>query len=238
MGPLTPDARPDPCRGWTPEELAALDHTELVAVVQRDLLLAPKGSTADQLEDQVLATQTTGAVRGVICWADLGDGDVVLYDPDRAAQLRQVVDTIEALSSWGDVKQLVERAADDEGSDGFAREVVLNRIGALWEGGWLDDAPGVEEVDPNTITDTHALLRYVPPETPFALDNEEFLLADPSEPEQMGVPLLVERRYYADRANVISTWRSVSLEDLEAVRETLAAIGWRLEQGHLDDLPT
>ena len=67
-------------------------------------------------------------------------------------------------------------------------------------------------------------------------DDGEPTLIDAFDPGPLGVPNEL-RRFYVTQYGNMSTWLAPSSADLPEIRRVAEGLGWRLEEGDLEDVP-
>ena len=235
------DTPPDgviPGSPWTPEELAGRDPDYLQAILTVDLQSVPRsGSKRSALRNQILAEQDVRRHRGTLRWVEHGPDEVLLYEAGHARFGRQVVNVLDSIGCWGDLKLLARRKS-------AAAKWVLNAVWELWDplNPWElgIEVDAVDEEVLIDVADINELLQIFPPEMPFGLSNEngdgDFVFINPFDWRQMGVPLLLYERYYVEHSTMMSTWDSVPSGYLPFVEQSAEAIGWALAVGTRSDL--
>jgi hypothetical protein len=69
-----------------------------------------------------------------------------------------------------------------------------------------------------------------------AADDGEQTLIDAFDPGPLGVPQEL-RRFYVMQYGMMSRWSAPMSADLPEIRRVAEGIGWRLEEGSMDELP-
>jgi hypothetical protein len=221
---------------WTPGELRPLSVAELRCVLTQDLWVEPPCNTPTALRDQILAEQARQSRRGTIYWITHGVDQVILYEHSAARRACRLVAALASIACWGDLAHLVKRE-DPAGEE--ALEYVWDECCGEFGNEDLGIPDGFDPQE-SRIASGRALLGVVPPETPLHVANRTedggFRFIDPYDPLQMGVPRLAIDRHAVERLDAAG-YRNVVLErHLDFVRNTLAALGWRLSRGREEDL--
>ena len=73
-------------------------------------------------------------------------------------------------------------------------------------------------------------------ESSEATDDGEPTLIDAFDPAALGVPNEL-RSFYVTQYGNMSTWLAPSSADLPEIRRVAEGLGWRLEEGDLEDVP-
>ena len=162
-------------------------------------------------------------------------GDLILYQRDAAARGKQLLRVAGSVHTWGDVRRVISKEPPD------VRATLVERLWTQWHDEDRSELFGVDPDDAKNLglRGPDDLARFADND-PCTVDpadgNGEPALADPFEPEEMGVPDQLHD-LYAEHSTMVSHWFLPTIDDLAEIRRRLAAMGWALEEGSLDDLP-
>lgn len=174
-----------------------------------------------------------------IRWAQYDHEDVLLYEPTAAAKGRAIVELAQRIHTWGDFR----RALAEEPAD--LVQPIADLVWERWENclyeyfGLSDEQAESERFA--SVNDISSLASAFDqddgcPADPMSGDGEPEL-ADPFDPQTMGIPAEVGAEFYVERSNMVSSWSACPVTNLPAVEERLRQLGYRLEKGDLSNLP-
>lgn len=225
---------------WTSDELVQLSDSELLDVIERDLRSSPEqGASRADLIDHVLAHQAASSQRGIVYTAPAFGEGWLLFERDTELRVREALDRIEAVTTWGEVRDLM--------AHGDLAGALL--MGCLPEEpmiSWMSDA--LEATGAAVLSsglsdeDARQSLFLIPPQTPVALpnmldDGGGFVFANPMDPRAMGVPEIVVRRYCIEQRDYEEFALVLPEEHAMAAQTTLDALGWQLLESPGGRLP-
>lgn len=174
-------------------------------------------------------------VARVLKFVDRG-GDVILYEPGAALQAQLILGLAGSVSTWGDLRRLPANNPPDLVDpirdyleDEWAFGAGASKFGIDEENEDLSEPRSLDEVS-TTFPDDREL------SIPVTEDGGDKLFMDPFDPACMGVPKELHR-YYVDQSTMSSTWFAPRSEDLPEIRRVAEGLGWRVEEGSLEDLP-
>jgi hypothetical protein len=219
----------DPASGWSPNDLEGLSAYHLSKILEMDLRTVPRGTSPEDLQQQILDEQEIHRRRGRLEWFVDEQGRVILYEPKRAQMVGAVIECLYDIGEWGDVVRL----SKERGS--VAREAF--GVIAGWHH-WLK----ISDEDLRLLEDagiTHELfldtplgdlLSKIPEDTPVEFvqrdDTGEPLVYNPFDPIDLGVPRLIDERYPSNPDAWCGGPVGIARNLLPFVRKTARAIGW------------
>jgi hypothetical protein len=166
-----------------------------------------------------------------IDWAD----NLILYDPRVAARAKEILNLVQSVSTWGDLRRL----------QATSPELVDQIIARLWDqwdsgdGAW-EFGCDLDDPDVPTAKDMDAFLAAFPDEQPLTVEivngDGEPILMDPFDPVAMGVPEALHR-YYVEHSTMVSSWFAPTIEDLDEIRRVAEDLGWTVGEGDLSEVP-
>lgn len=223
-------------RPWTIAEPNEIPPSWLPQIHRLDLAteIVPS-ENEDDLKNLIVTEQANRRYRGTLRWVPHGSAEIILYQPHAARHARYVVRLAEQVDEVADLQRLLRRDPD-------VGQLVLDHIWDRWTNGWTSEFGVDDATEPpwNSVGAVEELIALLPADAPCGISNStddgDYVFFDPFDPVQMRVPLLIVHRFVVDQANMVSSWQSVPREDLDGVRSSLNAIGWRLSPGKAADV--
>jgi hypothetical protein len=164
------------------------------------------------------------------------ESDLILYEPEAAARALSTLFLADSVSTWGDLRRLRSSEPAD------LVDPILDHLWEEWADGAGASTFGLDEDDPDLREPKsfEDLSGIFPDDQELSIrvaeENGDPLFMDPFDPDCMGVPKEL-RRYYVDQSTMMSTWFAPESADLPEIRRVAEGLGWRVEEGSLEDLP-
>ena len=173
-------------------------------------------------------------VARVLKYADR-ESDLILYEPGAAGQAVLALGLAGSVSTWGDLRRLQASEPPE------LVDPILDHVWEKWDDGAGASRFGLDEDDPDLPAPKsfEDLSRIFPDEQELTIsgaDGFEPLFMDPFDADCMGVPKELQR-FYVDQSTMASTWSAANSDDIPEIRRAAESLGWRLEEGSLEDLP-
>jgi hypothetical protein len=174
-------------------------------------------------------------VARVLKFADR-ESDVILYEPGAATRARRSLCLAGSVSTWGDLRRLRSSEPAD------LVDPILDHLEEEWAFGYGASRFGIDEDDQDLpeVKSLDELSSTFPDERALSIrvrdDDGEPSFMDPFDPECMGVPNEL-RHFYVEHRGAMSIWFAPESADIPEIRRAAEGLGWRFEEGTLEDLP-